>query len=528
MTATQGKPMEEASPQPAPVYLVGAGPGDAGLITVKGRSLVQSADILIYDYLANPTFLSWARPDAELVFVGKKGFSEHVTQDQINACIVAAAQAHPEARIVRLKGGDPFVFGRGGEEALALTEAGIPFEVVPGVTAGAAAPAYAGIPVTHRGMASSVALVTGHETPDKPETAIDWDHLARGIDTLCFYMGIRSLPLIVERLTAAGRAADTPVALVRWGSTPRQETLVSTLDQVVDEVKRRDFQAPAIIVVGEVVRLRERLSWFEDRPLFGKRIVVTRARAQASDLVARLAADGADVFEFPVIRIKANPVDETYQDAIAQLSSFNWVVFTSANGVSCFFDAMESQGRDARAFGSARIAAIGSATAAELADRGIIADAVPDEYVAEAVADVLVESGIDGARILLARAEMARNVLPERLQEAGAQVQVLPVYKTVADGAAQAADLVDRLREGQVDAITFTSSSTVRNLIDVVARACPGGREEALGLLAGTALESIGPITSKTLRAQGLDPAAQADTYTIDGLIALLREELQS
>lgn len=509
----------------SPVYLVGAGPGDPDLITVRGHTVLTAADVIVYDYLANDALLKLARPTAHLIFVGKKGFSEHVTQAEINACLIEKATKDEHAVIVRLKGGDPFVFGRGGEEALALASEGIPFEVVPGVTAGVASPAYAGIPVTHRGVASSVTFVTGHETPEKEGSALNWKHLAHGADTLCFYMGVRNLPLITSRLMEAGRAPETPVALVRWGSLPQQEVLASTLSQAADDARAADFQAPAIIVVGDVVALRDELAWFERRPLHGKRVAVTRATTQASDTVAQLAAEGADVFEFPTIRIEHLGVTERAARAIDELPSYDWLVFTSKNGVDAFFADLDARGLDARALGMVRIAAIGPATVTALEGRHLHADLMPDRYVAEEAAAALIATGVHGKRVLIPRAEEAREILPELLREAGAVTDVVAVYRTVADDTAQAGEFATQLQKGAIDAVTFTSSSTVRNCVELLANAC-GSESEARDLLNSTKLFSIGPITSATLAERGLRPTAEAETYTIDGLMAVLRKDL--
>ena len=528
------------------VYLVGSGPGDPGLMTVRGAELLGSADILIYDYLAGETFAGRVKPDAELVYVGKKGFSAHVTQPEINALLVQKArelESRGGGSIVRLKGGDPFVFGRGGEEALALAAEGIAFEVVPGVTSGIAAPAYAGIPVTHRGVASSVTFVTGHEDPTKNVSALDWDALAKLSQvggTICFYMGMRNLELIAGQLKSRGVPAETPVALVRWGTTNAQQTLVACLDDVAARAREAGFGAPAIILVGPVAGLRDQMRWFEDRPLFGRTIVVTRSRSQASTFSAQLSALGANVVEFPTIEF-AEPDDYGPLDAaIAHIERYDWVVFTSVNGVDAFFGRLAAFARgdvpcdasaapaatarclrgDARALADARVAAIGPATATRLRDYGIIADAIPGQYRGEAVFDAIATEskrcGIDlsAAHVLIARAEVARDTLPNMLRAAGAQVDVAPAYQTVQPVAEKANDLVAMLEAGDVDAITFTSSSTARNLMAML-----GGSED---VLRRTQLFSIGPITTKTLVDAGFEVTAEAEEYTIPGLVETL------
>ena len=505
----------------ATVYLVGSGPGDAGLITVRGRELLRRADAVVYDYLAPAELLDEVPAEAERVYVGKKGFSAHVTQGEINELIAAKAREVAErggSCVVRLKGGDPFVFGRGGEEALALAEAGVPFQVVPGVTSGVAAPAYAGIPVTHRTVASTVTFVTGHEDPTKNESAVDWAALAAlaaAGGTLCFYMGMRNLGLVSGRLQERGLPAGFPVALVQWGTTARQRTLVSTLAAVEDDAREAGIGAPAIILVGEAAKLRDELSWFERRPLFARRFAVTRSRSQASGLVARLRELGADVIEFPTIAF-AEPDDfGPLDEALARLGDYSWVVFTSVNGVDAFFERLDG---DARSLAGVRVAAIGPATAARLAQHGIVADVVPGEYRGEAVFEAMRDAGsLSGARVLIARAQEAREALPELLCEAGAEVDVVAAYKTVAPNGDGAEELARRLEAGDIDGVTFTSSSTARNLVALLG-------DDAVALR-NAMLFSIGPITSATLRDLGFDDIVEADEYTIDGLLAAILEE---
>jgi uroporphyrinogen III methyltransferase/synthase len=530
--AASAAPVASAGEPTVQVALVGAGPGDPGLITVQGRDLLRHANIVVYDYLSNDALLAEAPADAQLVSVGKKGFAKHLTQPEINDLLVRKArelQASGGGLIVRLKGGDPFVFGRGGEEALALRQAGIPFQVVPGVTSGVAAPAYAGIPVTHRTVSSSVTFITGHEDPTKDRSAIDWPALARLAvkgGTLCFYMGMRNLELIVSRLMDEGLAADTPVALVRWGTLPAQRTLVAPLSQVAQRAREAGFAAPVIILVGQVAGLREQLVWYERAPLFGRSIVVTRSRAQAPAFTKRLHDLGADVRAFPAIECVAPESYAALDAAIDQLSGYDWVVFTSVNGVERFFERLQQcmpAGRpaDARALAGARIATIGPATAAYLRTFGLIPDAVPTTYRGEAVCEAMQQvcaaagTSLDGARVLLPRAQVARQALPDLLRQAGAQVDVVPAYQTVAPHGPIADDLAQALRDGTVDAVTFTSSSTVRNLLTMLG-------DDAATLLAGCELFSIGPVTSATLRQAGLSRIHEAQVYTIDGLIACL------
>jgi len=500
--------------KPPIVYLVGAGPGDPGLITVKGRECIATADVIIYDYLAAPSLLKHASGKAELIYVGKKGGDHTLPQDEINALIVAKAR---EKKVVtRLKGGDPFVFGRGGEEAEVLVEAGIPFEIVPGVTSAVAAPAYAGIPLSHRKLTATIALVTGHEDPTKEESGIDWAALSRGIGTLVFFMGVKNLPRIVAELTRHGRPAKTPVALVRWGTTPQQVTVSGTLADIVVRVEQAGLKAPAIIVVGDVVGLRERLKWFETRPLHGKRIVVTRSRDQASDLVKALSDLGAECLECPTIQVVAPDDVGPLDRAIAELPAFDWIVFTSVNGVSWFFKRLFASGKDVRAVGHLHTAAIGPATAERLKCFGLSSDLVPETFRAEAVAAAFRREAIRGKKILLPRAQEARQVLPEELAAMGAIVREVAAYKTE-PASADAPELLKRFKEGTIDLITFTSSSTVKNFRALL----PADR--FADLTTGVPAACIGPITADTARQMGFDVRIEAQSYTIPGLVEAIR-----
>jgi uroporphyrinogen III methyltransferase/synthase len=500
--------------QTGKVYLVGAGPGDPGLITVRGRECIRRAEVLVYDYLAAPELLAHAPETAERIYVGKQGGDHTLSQDDINRLLVEKARA---GRIVtRLKGGDPFIFGRGGEEAEILVENGIAFEIVPGVTSAVAAPAYAGIPLTHRQFTSTLAFVTGHEDPTKEDSSIEWASLARGIGTVVFFMGVKNLPRIVDRLMANGRSPQTPVALVRWGTTARQRTVTGTLADIVDRVAAAGLKAPCIIVVGEVVQLRERLRWFESgRPLLGRTIVVTRARAQASDLVARLSELGAECLECPTIRV-VPPADWSALDAaIATLDRYRWIVFTSVNGVRFFFERLFALGHDVRRLGHLRTAVIGPATAARLLDFGICSDIVPESYRAESVAAAFAGQDIKGARILLPRAAEARPVLPEELSRMGATVDEIPVYRTLPDDSGRQA-LVAALEKQAIDMVTFTSSSTVRNFKDLLPE------EDFEKLMAHVTVASIGPITTETATGLGFHVDLTAEVFTIEGLVAAI------
>jgi uroporphyrinogen III methyltransferase / synthase len=491
------------------VYLIGAGPGDPGLVTVKGVDCIRQADVVVYDYLAPQELLKYASPRAELIYVGKKGGDHTLAQDDINALIVEKATAG--LSVARLKGGDPFIFGRGGEEAEELAADNIPFEIIPGVTSAIAAPAYVGIPLTHRKFTSTVAFITGHEDPTKEESSIAWDAVAKGIGTLVFLMGIKNLPKIVGKLKEHGMAADTPVAIIRWGTTPKQTTVKGTIGNIVERVQTAGLKAPAIIVVGDVVSLGDTLKWFEHRPLLGKRIVVTRAREQASDLVKRLTDLGADCIECPTIRIEAPGNFAPLDAAIENIDTYDWLVFTSVNGVVSFFNRLFENGRDVRAIASIKTAVIGPATEGKLREFGITSDIVPESYRAESVVEAFKGEDVSGKKILLPRAEEARPVLPVELRNMGAEVDETTAYCTKA--VTENADiLLEQLAQGTVDMITFTSSSTVKNFKLLL----PEDRFEEL--LKGVAVASIGPITTETATAEGFDVHVSAATFTIQGL----------
>jgi uroporphyrinogen III methyltransferase / synthase len=487
------------------VYLVGAGPGDPGLMTRRSLELIASADAILHDRLIPPGALDGARPDAELVYVGKQPGGHTMRQEEINELLMKLGGEGK--RVVRLKGGDPFVFGRGGEEAQALREVGIAFEVVPAVTAGVAAPAYAGIPVTHRDAASAVAFVTGHEDPEKPDSALDWPALAAFPGTLVLYMGVGNLQGIARRLIEGGRSADEPVAVVERGTLAGQRTVTGTLADVHARVAEAGIRPPAITLVGRVARLREQLAWLEERPLFGRSVVVTRARAQASGLAARLATLGAEVLETPTIRIEPRPVAGEVRAAAEAIGEYALICVTSPNGASLLMDALAELGKDARALANATVAAIGPGTAAELARRGIRADVVPERSVAEALVQALEDVPVQGRRALVARAAEARDLLPESLRERGAEVDVVALYDTMAEP----------LSDGQLeraagaDFATFTSSSTVRFFNEA------GGRVGER-----TRVVSIGPVTSETARELGMTVHVEADRHDIDGLVDAL------
>jgi len=500
------------------IYLVGSGPGDPGLFTVKGAECMRRADVVVYDRLAPEALLAHARPEAELVYVGKKPGEPSMSQEEINALLVKLGRA--EKTVVRLKGGDPYVFGRGGEEALALVEADLPFEVVPGVTSGIAAPAYAGIPVTHRGVSTSVAFITGHEDPTKGESDVDWGRLANGAETLVLYMGVGRLAVISAQLVAGGRSPETPVACIRWGTTSEQEMATGTLADIAERIEEANLKPPAITVVGDVVSLRdEGLDWFERKPLFGRRVVVTRARAQAGELSRKLEALGAEVYEFPTIEIVPPEDFAPLDTAIRDLDSFGWIVFTSVNGVEAFVERLKHYGLDLRAVPRrAKVAAIGLATAQKIEEVGLKVDITPEEYKAEALIEALANYSLEGKKVLIPRAKVAREVLPEKLRESGAEVVVPPAYESVpsSEGKGQLKKL---LESGEIDCITFTASSTVENFVRAFGK-------EAGWLLSSTRAACIGPITAGTCRDHGLSVDVEADEYTIPGLVSAVVELL--
>lgn len=496
------------------VYLVGAGPGDPGLITVKGKECLEKADVIIYDYLASPTLLSHAPDQIEMIYVGKKGGDHTLSQDGINALLVEKAKQG--LVVTRLKGGDPFIFGRGGEEAEVLVEAGIPFEVVPGVTSAIAAPAYAGIPLTHRKFTATLTLVTGHEDPEKDASNIDWPAISKS-GTIVFLMGVKNLPLIVNQLVSCGKPQDTPVALVRWGTTSHQQTVTGTLETIVERVKAAQLKSPSIIVVGQVVSLRDTMQWFENRPLFGKRIVITRARKQASDLVKLLSDLGAHCIEAPSIRVVDTPEPEPMEQAILNLSDYDWIVFTSVNGVHFFFEHLFALGFDVRRLHTIKTACIGPATAKRLRDFGLNSDIIPESYHAESVVDAFRNQPMDGKRVLIPRAKEARPVLPVELRNMGALVHEVTAYETL-EVTDKADELIRQLRAGDIDVVTFTSSSTVKNFAAILPK------DERSDIMKHVTVACIGPITADTAEQLGFKVAICADNYTIPGLATAILE----
>jgi uroporphyrinogen III methyltransferase/synthase len=493
------------------VYLVGAGPGDPGLLTLKAKACLEKADVVIYDYLANEAFLNHAGEKAELIYVGKKGGDHTISQEEINQLIVGKAQQG--LTVVRLKGGDPFIFGRGGEEAEELAKADVSFQVVPGVTSAVAVPAYAGIPLTHRDYTSTVAFITGHEDPTKETSSIAWDKLATSVGTLVFLMGVGNLPQIAKSLMEYGRSPDTPVALIHKGTVPEQRTIVGPLRDIAERAQKEGLKPPAIIVVGDIVNLRKALNWFENKPLFGKRIVVTRAREQASGFLARLTELGAACIEFPTIQVVPPKSWDPLDRVMMRLERYQWLLFTSVNGVKYFFDRLGDLGLDVRELRDMKVGAIGPKTAEAIYKRGIRPDLVPDEYRAEAVVEAFKKWDVKGIKILLPRAAKAREVLPTELVKMGASVDEIPAYQTVKPDHDKGR-VKGMLEKGEIDMVTFTSSSTVSNFVEMF-------RAEERHLkawMAHVAVACIGPVTAKTAEEKGLSVSLISEEYTIEAL----------
>ncbi len=495
------------------VYLVGAGPGDPGLITVKGLKCIQKADVLVYDRLVSRRLIDYAKPDCKLIYAGKDPDKHLVDQELINGALLDYARQG--LTVIRLKGGDPFVFGRGGEEALVLAQAEIPFEIVPGVTSAVAVPAYAGIPLTYREKNSSLAIITGNEDPEKASSQVPWAQLTN-IGTLVILMGLKNLPHIASKLQAEGMEGSTPAAVIQWGTTPEQKTVTGTLDTISDVVKEHELTHPAVIVIGETGALREQLMWAESRPFFGKRILITRPKHQADKFADKVEELGGDPLVFPVIDIVApdfTPLDA----ALEEIKDYHWVVFTSANGVNSFFDRLYQLKKDVRSLTGVKIAAIGPKTCRAIEKRGLLVDYMPQEYVAEAVIEGMKKLGVAGKKILLPRADIARQVLPTQLINEGAQVTEVVAYRTVA-ATRDSGYLLELLEHQKIHVLTFTSSSTVRNFVRLIPK------DRLKELLSDVTVACIGPITANTARDFELKVHLEADEYTIEGLISKLVE----
>ncbi|MFC7678078.1 uroporphyrinogen-III C-methyltransferase [Paenibacillus sp. GCM10028914] len=503
------------------VYLVGAGPGDARLITIKGKECIEKADVVVYDRLASPRLLRWMKPGAGKVYVGKLPDRHTMKQEEINQLLVDLALEGKT--VVRLKGGDPTIFGRVGEEAELLYRNGIAFEIVPGITSSISVPAYAGIPVTHRDLASSLSIITGHESPDKLDHMIQWDKVTNATGTLIFMMGVAKIGYISRQLILHGRPPETPVALVRWGTRAEQDTITGTLADIEEIVKAANFKPPAVIVVGEVVLQREHLKWAEQLPLFGKRILVTRARSQASDLVTRIEDLGGEPYEYPVIETimptSEQAITEIHQ-ALEKLHQFDWVFFTSVNGVEFFFRHLKESGKDIRGLAGARIAAVGPATANALRERGIASEVLKERYQAEGLVETFGSELISGQQVLLPRGDLGRNWLPEELTRMGLHVTDIKTYETILCNE-EDDELLKLFEEGGIHAVTFTSSSTVTNLIRALEKM---GGGTPLEMLRNCTIACIGPLTAETAREAGLNVSLMAEEATIESLVEALCE----
>ena len=491
------------------VYLVGAGPGDPGLLTLRGRRLIEQADVIIYDRLASPRLLAFASPDAEFIYVGKRVGRHVANQDEINDYIVKEARAGKT--VVRLKGGDPFIFGRGGEEAQIMAESGIDFEIVPGVTSAIAVPAYAGVPLTHREHTASVAFITGHRRFDTKEAPVQWDGLAKGVGTLVFLMGMTNLAHICEKLIEHGRDPDTPVAVIRWGTTPFHKSVTGNLSNIAETVREKGFKPPAIIVIGTVVALREQLNWFERLPLLGRRILVTRTRAQSSELVRLLERRGAGCVECPAIEVQRpedmGPIDA----AVENLGKYDWIIFSSPNAVKYFLERVFERGHDIRALGNAKIACVGTSTAGCVREYHLNVDLVPENFRAEGLVEEFGKLDMKGKKVLIPRARKAREILPEGLEAMGAHVTIATAYETVTPEMRQ--DVVEILRDEDVDVLTFTSSSTVKNFFRMV----PEDLRDRI--LSRAKIACIGPVTAITAENQGLTIDIQPEKSTIKDMV---------
>jgi uroporphyrinogen III methyltransferase/synthase len=486
------------------VYLIGAGPGDPGLFTIKGKQCLEKADVVIYDYLVNPVLLQFAREEAEKIYVGKKRGHKEMAQGNINRLLVDKAKTGKV--VARLKGGDPFIFGRGGEEAEELAKLGIPVEIVPGITSASAVPAYAGIPLTHRDFTSSFVVVTGHEYPKKEKSNLSWEALAK-TGTVVFLMGVRNIEENMKKLIEFGKPPETPVAIITWGTFPKQETIVGTLGDIGKIAKAKKVKPPAIIVVGEVVKLRETINWFETKPLFGKKVLVTRSRNQASVFVKFLEELGAEAIEFPTIEIIPPQSWNELDRAIENLGTYNWIIFTSVNGVLFFFERLKRKSKDLRELKGIKIAAIGEQTAKSVANLGLAVDIIPDDFKAEGIVERFRETDIKGKRILIPRAKEAREVLPLELAQMGADVHVVVVYETKKPSLKKIEGIGKMLKNGKIDVITFASSSTVRNFLSVFGK----DRE----IFSSTIVACIGPITAEPLRELGIKAEIICNKYTI-------------
>lgn len=498
------------------VYLVGAGPGDIELLTLKGKRALEEADVIVYDALAADTLLNFCRKDAEFIYVGKISGNHALPQDKINQLLIDKAKENGGQIVTRLKGGDPYIFGRGGEEGEALHNANVPFEEVPGISSTIAGPAYAGIPVTHRTCSSSLTIITGHEDPTKPDSVHNWDALAKSASTLVFVMGMANLPAISKNLIQAGMNDNTPAALVYRATTPYHRSITGTIKDLPSLAKEHNFTNPCLIVVGDVVNMREKLNWYEQKPLLGKNIVVTRAREQASSIANMLASLGANVVQFPTIEIKPIADFTEVDKEISNMSSYDWVIFTSINGVEHFYNRLNSIGKDSRIFANVRISAIGPATAKGLEDRGIKADFVPTAYMAEGIVEGLQKLGIEGKKVLIIRAKEARELLPTELEKAKASLKVLTIYETIATHNDKE-EITKLIEEDKIDCVSFGSSSTVKNFFNQIPK-------DLVSKAKNLKFASIGDITSNTLSEFGFKADIQPKNFTIPELVDSIKD----
>ncbi len=493
------------------VYLVGAGPGDIGLMTIKGLRCLKRADVVVYDYHLNAQVLNYIKKDAEFIYAGKQGGHHTMSQEEINAILLDRAKSGKT--VCRLKGGDPFVFGRGGEEACALADEGLEFEVVPGVSSSVAAPAYAGIPLTHRKISSSFAVIPGYEDITKEGSSIAWEKLATGVGTLVFLMAVKNVDVLTQKLIANGKPPETPVAVIRWGTRPEQRTIVSTLGGIAGVMKENHIRPPAVMVIGEVVRLREKLKWYEQKPLFGHRVLLTREHSSGFDTLEDM---GAEVMEFPTFEIVPPASWQPLDEALGKAGSYDWIIFTSAKGVKFFFERLRELGMDIRCLGGAKICAVGPKTAQAVGSFCLKVDMVPDEFRAEGLIKSFAGlkdpqgKGLDGMRFLLPRAQEAREVFPEKVRQMGGHIDVPPVYRAVRpEGSGKR--LKRFMKEGRITVATFTSGATFTNFLEIMG-------SDAKELLKGTAIAAIGPVTAKKVEEAGLSVDIMPEMATMEAL----------
>ncbi len=506
--------MTDSSPKQGRVILVGAGPGDEGLLTLRGKEWLERADVIVYDHLVNWNMMRFADPNAETIYAGKKAGHASIPQDEINEILIS--KARQGKIVVRLKGGDPFIFGRGGEEAIAVKKAGLPISVVPGVTSPVGVAAYAGIPLTHRDISSTVTIITGSNEKNQEDIHIDWEKIASRSGTLVFLMGARKLPKICEKLIHFGKAPDTPIAVTQWGTTARQKTWTGTLKTIVDIAMKENIAPPALTIIGEVVNMKPLIEWVETLPLFGKTVVITRQESQADSMIHLLQDKGAEPVSFPVIQTVPPPDWASLDQALTRLSKYHGLIFTSANGVHFFMRRLKETGQDIRELKGVRVYAIGPKTGKAILEFGMQVDCVPENFVAESLIESLGGESVQGKRFLIPRALKAREILPDRLREMGAQVDVVPAYQTIHPTRTNE-DLARRLQDGVIDVVTFTSSSTVTHFLELTG-------PELRPHLDRVTFACIGPITADTARENGLKVTIVPEEYTVDALVTAIED----